>query len=307
MKRLLRWVTIVVCMLSVVSCGGLLDEEDAYGKASNFTLQEIAPALSGTSFTILLITDVHVGRQSRVPDSYDAFGNMDDWVTSVTSSGSYDFLINLGDLTDDSTDSQYASAKHFYENMASHMNLGSFTTIGNHDNRRGGRRRFNEYLGSPMYQAFSFGGYSFYLLDTSDRSVSKAQLSKLKQALKNDSQPKLFLTHYPLAADSMSYYYLALTDSEEREELIDLMVSNKVGLWVAGHRHAQKGPVVYTSTCHEITLASLNGLDDPWESPPSWYVMTVDTLAKTVTFDRYEWHKGDGAGTKTDSFVFRLP
>ena len=54
-----------------------------------------------------------------------------------------------------------------------------------------------------MYQAFSFGGYSFYLLDTSDRSVSKAQLSKLKQALKNDSQPKLFLTHYPLAADSM--------------------------------------------------------------------------------------------------------
>jgi hypothetical protein len=158
-----------------------------------------------------------------------------------------------------------------------------------------------------MYQAFSYGGYSFYILDTSDRSVSKAQLEKLIRAVKADPNPKFFLTHYPLSANAFTYYSLALSDSEQRDVLIDLMLDNKVGMWIAGHRHHQEGPFAFSDTCHEITLASLNGLDDGWESPPTWYTMTVDPDADTATLVRYEWHKGDTVARERDRLVFNLP
>lgn len=287
------------------SCNGLLDEEDVYGQRSNFILQDRG-GTSGSSFNVLLFSDVHVGRKERVGQSYDPYGSLDQWVERGISSLHPDLVICLGDITDSSTAQQYAQAREFFENVQEKVGETTYVAkaIGNHDNRGDGRKRFSEVLGSPMYQAFSYGGYSFYILDSSPRSVSKPQMEKLKRAVFEDSQPKFFLTHYPLSASSFTYYYLALSDSEQRDEMIDLMLGHNVGLWLAGHRHHREGPFEFSRRCHELTLASLNGLDDGWESPPTWYVMEVKDHTAVIT--EYEWHEGDSQGRKTGTLSFPL-
>jgi hypothetical protein len=316
MKRRTFPILLVLLVFLFTSCNGILQEEDEYGQASSFTVEE--KGASSGSFTVLLFTDVHVGRENRVPASYQPYGSLDAWVDAtfpIGSSPQPQVMITLGDLTDNSTDGQYQGVKDLLDAVRtkppdsssdSSSIVYSAAAIGNHDNRRGGRGKFFQTFGS-MYQAFSYGGYSFYILDTSDRSVSKAQLEKLIRAVKADPNPKFFLTHYPLSANAFTYYSLALSDSEQRDVLIDLMLDNKVGMWIAGHRHHQEGPFAFSDTCHEITLASLNGLDDGWESPPTWYTMTVDPDADTATLVRYEWHKGDTVARERDRLVFNLP
>lgn len=311
MKRRTFPILLVLLVFLFTSCNGILQEEDEYGQASSFTVEE--KGASSGSFTVLLFTDVHVGRENRVPASYQPYGSLDAWVDAtfpIGSSPQPQVMITLGDLTDNSTDGQYQGVKDLLDAIGNKNASSSFAytaaAIGNHDNRRGGRGKFFQTFGS-MYQAFSYGGYSFYILDTSDRSVSKAQLEKLIRAVKADPNPKFFLTHYPLSANAFTYYSLALSDSEQRDVLIDLMLDNKVGMWIAGHRHHQEGPFAFSDTCHEITLASLNGLDDGWESPPTWYTMTVDPDADTATLVRYEWHKGDTVARERDRLVFNLP
>lgn len=316
MKRRTFPILLVLLVFLFTSCNGILQEEDEYGQASSFTVEE--KGASSGSFTVLLFTDVHVGRENRVPASYQPYGSLDAWVDAtfpIGSSPQPQVMITLGDLTDNSTDGQYQGVKDLLDAVRtkppdsssdSSSIVYSAAAIGNHDNRRGGRGKFFQTFGS-MYQAFSYGGYSFYILDTSDRSVSKAQLEKLVRAVKADPNPKFFLTHYPLSANAFTYYSLALSDSEQRDVLIDLMLDNKVGMWIAGHRHHQEGPFAFSDTCHEITLASLNGLDDGWESPPTWYTMTVDPVADTATLVRYEWHKGDTVARERDRLVFNLP
>lgn len=312
MKRRTFPILLVLLVFLFTSCNGILQEEDEYGQASSFTVEE--KGASSGSFTVLLFTDVHVGRENRVPASYQPYGSLDAWVDAtfpIGSSPQPQVMITLGDLTDNSTDGQYQGVKDLLDAIGNKNASSSFAytaaAIGNHDNRNGGRGRFARVLEQPMYQAFSYRGYSFYILDTSDRSVSKAQLEKLVRAVKADPNPKFFLTHYPLSANAFTYYSLALSDSEQRDVLIDLMLDNKVGMWIAGHRHHQEGPFAFSDTCHEITLASLNGLDDGWESPPTWYTMTVDPSSDTATLVRYEWHKGDSVTRKIDRLVFTLP
>jgi hypothetical protein len=319
MKRRTFPILLVLLVFLFTSCNGILQEEDEYGQASSFTLidgDESSQISATNPFTVLLFTDVHVGRESRVPASYQPYGDLNTWVgNTFPVTGNPQVMITLGDLTDNSTDGQYQGVKDLLDAVRtkppdsssdSSSIVYSAAAIGNHDNRRGGRGKFFQTFGS-MYQAFSYGGYSFYILDTSDRSVSKAQLEKLIRAVKADPNPKFFLTHYPLSANAFTYYSLALSDSEQRDVLIDLMLDNKVGMWIAGHRHHQEGPFAFSDTCHEITLASLNGLDDGWESPPTWYTMTVDPDADTATLVRYEWHKGDTVARERDRLVFNLP
>jgi 3',5'-cyclic AMP phosphodiesterase CpdA len=179
------------------------------------------------------------------------------------------------------------------------------TILGNHDNRNGGRKKFAEIIDQPPYQAFQVGvkdsdaGYvSFYMLDSSPRAFSKPQMAKLEEALKNDTNPKIFMTHYPLSSNDVSYYYLSLTDTEQRETMIKLMLENKVGLYLAGHRHQQMDPVTYSSSCHELTLASMNGLDTQFESPPTWYIMEVDTKYNMAKIYRCQWSDDGSADGK---------
>ena len=289
----------------------MLAQEDEYGAKANFDLQTLNVKLDDEGkFTVLIITDVHDGRSKRVSQSYTPYEQFEKWYASnIDSSWSIDLVCNLGDLTDNSTDEQYQNGQKFYDKLKE-LNAGVGkstidikTTIGNHDNRNGGRKKFAEIIQQPPYQAFkigdaTYGYYSFYMLDSSPRAFSKPQMAKLEEALKKDANPKLFLTHYPLSSNEVSYYYLSLTDTEQRETMIKLMLENKVGLYLAGHRHQQMDPVTYSPTCHELTLASMNGLDTQFESPPTWYIMEMDTTINMAMIYRFQWSDDGSADGK---------
>mgnify|MGYP001228288681 CR=1 FL=1 len=312
MKHTFLILSLLLITALLSSCGGMLSQEDEYGEKANFDLQTTNVTLDEDGkYTVLIITDVHDGRSKRVSQSYTPYAQFEKWYASnIDTSWSIDLVCNLGDLTDNSTDEQYQAGQNFYAKLKE-LNAGVGKTIeiktilGNHDNRNGGRKKFAEIIDQPPYQAFQVGdkdsgaGYvSFYMLDSSPRAFSKPQMAKLEEALKNDTNPKIFMTHYPLSSNDVSYYYLSLTDTEQRETMIKLMLENKVGLYLAGHRHQQMDPVTYSSSCHELTLASMNGLDTQFESPPTWYIMEVDTMYNMAKIYRCQWSDDGSADGK---------
>lgn len=77
MKRRTFPILLVLLVFLFTSCNGILQEEDEYGQASSFTLidgDESSQISATNPFTVLLFTDVHVGRESRVPASYQPYG-----------------------------------------------------------------------------------------------------------------------------------------------------------------------------------------------------------------------------------------
>jgi hypothetical protein len=152
MKRRTFPILLVLLVFLFTSCNGILQEEDEYGQASSFTLidgDESSQISATNPFTVLLFTDVHVGRESRVPASYQPYGDLNTWVgKTFPVTGNPQVMITLGDLTDNSTDGQYQGVKDLLDAIGNASSSFAYTAaaIGNHDNRNGGQRD-----GSPGY------------------------------------------------------------------------------------------------------------------------------------------------------------
>lgn len=273
MKRLSCLLVLLSILLASCSLN-LLSQEDALGTASDFSGTVISDA---GDFLILLISDTHEGRVKSVYTDY--YTQLTNWLKS---SSPFQAAFLLGDITNDATSEQYASALSKYGGMNSSV----YVTAGNHDVRKNGRNLFLSTFGK-VYQKVIIGGISFYLLDSSFRCFGKAQLDKLKQALKQDGNPKFFLTHMPLAGQDVNYYYLCLSDSDERKLLLALMKENNVNLYLAGHRHLLMDTVTYSDTCHEVDIGPLNGKNITIEQPPNWYTLSYNSTTKEATITQY--------------------
>jgi hypothetical protein len=108
--------------------------------------------------------------------------------------------------------------------------------LDNHDVRADGRSLFIKYIDPHTDRRFSYNGISFYLLDTGNASLGKVQLDNLMDAAASDPNPKVFCGHVPLYGGPDMFYF-SLKDPHERALLVDTMVKNKVGLYLAGHLH----------------------------------------------------------------------
>ena len=285
MKRVLI-VLLIPLLLASCSLHLLEKQDDDLEEAGNF---EDTLVTSDTDWNVLILTDSHVGRDSdSYPENHRWFK---DWYLQNASSLDLKAVIHLGDITDDSKKSQYLLARDQYvtdlENVTTTVDdeagkIPFYATPGNHDVRGDGRDYFLKYFGKGEWKLV-LGDLSLYILDSGNRYFGGSQIDKLEDALEHDSNEKLFLSHMPLSDQDIVYFYLTLTDEDERARLIHDMAQYHVRLFIDGHRHRLVGPYKIRDDLKEISLSCMHGPDVRNEQPPSWYILRKNGDTLTLT------------------------
>ena len=298
-KHAVRVVLVLILLLSqflFFSCDlsmlQILDGEKASEDKNTFIITEAFE--NPSSFTLLLTSDQHFSRtDSGVHYETEAFLA---WVKQyqvdhATSDAEFKLthMISLGDITDNSRSDEFKQFADF-KNRLTLEGITTYAVKGNHDIRPGTAciADWKTYTAQYSYQALAYKGVSFYLLNTANRTVGRIQMKELQEAVVQDKRPKLFFSHMPLYGKP-SLLYTVLCDTQEREDIITLMVENKGMLYLSGHHH--QGDVLYSfrSTTSEFILGAFHGRDAFMEQiKPRWYLLHYSTEDKEITITRYQ-------------------
>ena len=292
MRRILP---IVLLLTLLTSCDlsdlQFFDIKNVSDDGSSFIITEKDQAPS--SFTLLLTSDQHFSRaDSGVYYEEEVFF---EWIQAyqknhdVTKAEKHlDRMITLGDITENSATEEFKAFSDYKEKLDKE-GITTHAVKGNHDIRPSTNHLadWKTYVGKS-YQAMAHKGVSFYLLNTANRTLGRTQMRELRNAVEKDSRPKIFFSHIPLYG-SPSLVYFVLSDMQERENMISLMVTNKGMLYLAGHHH--QGDVLYSfrKTTSEFILGTFHGRDSFFEkTKPRWYLLYFDAENASITITRYQ-------------------
>lgn len=258
---------------------------------NTFILDEIAAPPS--SFSFLVIADHHFTRKDSgvwyAQDEFHAWLGQYQQDTAGDPAHHLGLMVCLGDCTENATEEEFRQFRQFLDKVESE-GIEAHAVKGNHDIRANvdSTLYWNEYVQEPPYQAFSYRGVSFYLLDTAARTLGRTQLNQLKTAITQDPSPKVFCTHIPLYGKPELVYY-CIPDTQEREEILELMNKNAVGLYLSGHHHQGDISFRYTDSMSEFIAGAYNGRTSLFETTlPRWYVCTYDVPHTTLAITRYQ-------------------
>ena len=289
MRRILP---LVLLLTVLTSCDlQLFDIKNISDDGSSFIISETDQALS--SFTLLLTSDQHFSRvDSGVYYEEEAFFT---WIQTYQkdlnnsdATKHLDLMISHGDITENSATEEFKAFSEYKEKLKKE-GITTHAVKGNHDIRPNTNHLadWKTYVGKS-YQAMVHKGVSFYLLNTANRTLGRTQMRELRNAVEADSRPKIFFSHFPLYG-SPKLVYFVLSDTQERENIINLMVNNKGMLYLAGHHHM--GDVLYSfrNTTSEFILGAYHGRDSFFEkTKPRWYLLYFDAKDATITITRYQ-------------------
>lgn len=307
MKKTLLLVALPLLLLSCdLSNLQILDGEKASREKNTFVITDAMEEPS--SFTLLITGDQHFGR--RDDGVYYANDLFFSWVRQYQSqhTESEDHLthmVSLGDSTNNSRKEEFQAYSNFTLTLLEE-GITTYSIKGNHDIRLAsdGIALWKTYVDEYNYQGFSHRGVSFYLLDTANRTLGRTQMHELQDAVKRDSRPKLFFSHMPLYGNA-SLIYLVLGNTQERENLIRLMVENSAKLFLSGHHH--QGDIWYSfrRTTSEFIAGAFHGRDSFIETTkPRWYLLHFDVPSNCITVVRYQVEKDQ---TVTEKLMETFP
>lgn len=238
---------------------------------------------ASSSFSFLVFSDLHFGREnSGVYWKHDVFL---DWLDAYPTSLA--FALNLGDLTSESREDEYRKAADFLQELKA-RGVDTHSLVGNHDVRNDGRSLFRRYIHPETAGRFSYGGISFYLLDSGNASLGRTQLKALIKQASLDPNPKIFSSHIPFYGGPDMYYF-GLSDAWERTLLVNTVLDAKVGLVLSGHLHLSEKLHHFNEKSAELVCASFHGRDSLIEQTlPTWYVCSYDHQSHTLTVTRFQ-------------------
>ncbi|MGB4407143.1 MAG: metallophosphoesterase [Sphaerochaeta sp.] len=270
-----------------------MGEKKASEDSNTFIISEEYEKAS--SFTMLLTSDQHFNREDS--GVYYEDNLFLDWVSTYQSEHQIDDtekhlfrMVSLGDITDNSKAEEFQKFVLLKDKLAD-QGIATYVVKGNHDIRPGTNciADWRTYVGQYSYQAFAYSGVSFYLLNTAARTLGRIQMQELQEAVKlDDKRPKLFFSHVPLYGKPL-LLYTVMCDTQERDNLIRLMVDNKVMLFLAGHHH--QGDVLYRfrQTTSEFILGAFHGRGSLIEQiRPRWYLLHFSSEDKKITITRFQ-------------------
>ena len=152
----------------------------------------------------------------------------------------------LGDIADGGHQSEYESYEEFARKISSEAELktgGKFLVYGipgNHDTYHGGLSVYGDYVFPyATYFRFSAGGFSFYALDTANGTLGKHQFDDLSSRMRNDTNPKIVLTHYPIYAGGN--FLMTMQNTVGRNRILALFQKYGVRQVFGGHAHREFG------------------------------------------------------------------
>lgn len=248
--------------------------------------QEITTNTEIDSFSFLVLSDIHFGRTEE--GVYWAFDEFFEWVDEYQNSDEYplDFALSLGDGTAYSKEWEYQKYADFIMELEN-RSIRTNAVLGNHDVRNIGREYFTQYINPSTARRFSHKGLSFYLLDTGNASLGKNQLDNLVRAAREDPNPKIFCSHFPVYGGPDTFYF-SLSNPHERALLLQTMVESKTGLYLAGHLHLSSKIYHFTDTTTEFVCESFHGRNSLFESTlPVWYVLTYQAESHAISIVKY--------------------
>ena len=238
--------------------------------------------------TFLVFTDAHIGRHdSKVTDNSARI---------LEIAEDYDFVISLGDLSDDGN-IEYGPLVDFLSRLGD-LNVPALGILGNHELQSDRMRDEWE----ALYHAegifgtvgrFIYGPLSIYALDSSLRIFTLAQLEALEQALALDDNPyKVFITHTDItsgeALNQSLIFLLGTGDVAEQHRLYRLMDQYGVGIMLDGHRHSGGGLIHIGRSFWEFNHDALHTRGDGmFESRGVYYVYTLDVESGALTIDSH--------------------
>lgn len=187
-------------------------------------------------YSFIVITDYHFGStHSDAPKLPDQ--RFFEWIENFPAETKPKFCVSLGDSADtggDEGDNQFIEFRKFTDKVESY-GIKFFNVVGNHDLYNSGWEfwKKNCYPYTSFYN-FKTSDISFYALDTGTGNLGTKQMNSLKNALKNDSMPKIIMTHYPLYTDN---FFFCMEDTTERNLLIKYFAENNAKMYLSGHLH----------------------------------------------------------------------
>lgn len=222
-----------------------------------YSIEERSPSFtdlgtnSSNKFAVLVMGDTHFGRNGWVysrryeEDFYNRFTEI---VTDYYNKGySFDFSLNVGDCSDSGAVSEFVQYNTFEDKISEIITSicgGSkrkvYNILGNHDLFNNGWSNWKDYC-YPNTSTYYFKtqgsgcSLSWYFLDSGSGTLGKQQLNNFKNLIKDDSNQKIILSHYPIAAKNCDLY--TLQDTVEVAQLLQIYGQNNVKLGMEGHFH----------------------------------------------------------------------
>lgn len=258
------------------------------------------PTTDVDGFRILLISDTHFGKTKS-----GTFFKTEEFEKYIKDSGilsSSDFIVNLGDVSDNSEQAQLDAYQKWSEELFAGKPI--VNVIGNHDNRNGGVQRFIDTFDmDSTYYRFNASDVQFYVVDSAFRTLGRQQLDHLMKVLEeNKDEKKIILTHIPLYG-SITNFYASFADEKERNFLLSRFSRYGVNLLLTGHKHVPESYYDYTDSFTEIVVNGFHG-ESFRGSVPAFYVCEYKKADSSFTIDAYFYK--DDTFSKTNSHTYTL-
>ena len=259
---------------------GRFDEQDVDERSSSVkNFNSKAPDMasqtppSSSSYSVIVVTDLHYGSSSEKLDENGFLEWLDGWYKKYSGQGENPedkneaklprFMINLGDTADGGHDSEYLEYLEFEKKIKalagkylygesdstadSDRKFKVYGILGNHDLYNNGSEGFFKYI-YPNYSSYYFTidadgdgkAFSYYFLDTANGTTGTSQLDDFKDKISADSSPKIVFTHYPVYAGGTNMFMI-IQNTLERNILLTYFAENNVKQVYEGHAHANYG------------------------------------------------------------------
>ena len=250
---------------------------------------------------MLLISDAHFGKAKS--GTFFKTEEFEKYITETTDIlSTSDFIVNLGDVSDNSEQAQLDEYKKWSEELFAGKPI--VNVIGNHDNRNGGVQRFiHTFDLDSTYYRFNASDVQFYVVDSAFRTLGRQQLDHLMKVLEeNKDEKKIILTHIPLYG-SITNFYASFADEKERNFLLSRFSRYGVNLLLTGHKHVPESYYDYTDSFTEIVVNGFHG-ESFRGSVPAFYVCEYKKADSSFTIAAYFYK--DGTFSKTNSHTYTL-
>lgn len=311
-------IILLLSVLLLISCNANLNRNLEVRAVDQYNQIKGNPFLSAVSrsdssqsgdFSFILVSDTHIGKKDgvRVDDKFAS------WLEENGKSMDISFIVNLGDITDNSEPSQFSA---FTEDVLPGWQASADTelfipVLGNHDNRMDGPSLFMDSFGfSNTYYRFDYGEVEFYILDSSFRTLGRQQLVLFREAMEkaDKDKPKIILSHIPLHGDS-NVIYAAMTDSAEIRSIIQAMRQGGAKVYLTGHQH--KGEIQHeykavnpSESINELIASCFFG-GTIRNFTPRFYICHYRSAERMLVIDVYSY-EGNGYTEEAEKYSFPL-
>lgn len=222
-------------------------------------------------YSVVILTDTHEGSETAGQTDAAFF----EWLEAQDEVGELPkFCLVLGDVSDGGDREQLLQYKAFTDKLSDTYGIQTFTTCGNHDMYHYSWEDWQEIV-YPYTSFFKIpaANVSFYSLDTATGTIGRNQMHQLEKAFAADPNPKFVISHYPLYTQTN---FLALEDTIERNELLQLFADNQVKMYFAGHFHIYE----------ELNFTHFTTYTVPsFRDSNSWGLLKIDESSADYSFE----------------------